>query len=193
MDLQKIVVIMLCTVMLACESNENGANTPSSKAPQHQIMLSADRVGDITAETPFNMHQVTLDFPDYSVEEFTDKKEVGGAPVIRISDNGKPFLILHPDQTKKSIYSVVIQSPHVGNTLGHNIGTVFSDIYSYEETEPCTTGSDELKGKVLCFAPKNPNILYVFAGKSDTPDTQTPPPGILASWKLDSIIWKPVR
>lgn len=191
MDVKKILVIMLCAFMTACGKDETDAKNSSPDTPQQNIMLSVDGVGPINTQTPFNMHKVTLAFPDFSVEEFTDKKDVGGGRVIRVSENGKPVLILHPDQNQKLIYSIVIQSAKVGNTLGHDIGTVFSDIYSYEQTEPCTTGTDELTGKVLCLAPKTPNILYVFAGKSDTPDTQTPPPGILATWKLDSIIWKP--
>lgn len=177
--------------MTACGNDKADTNNSLANTPQQNIILSADGVGPINAQTPFNIHQVTLAFPDFSVEEFTDKKEVDGGRIIRISENGKPILILHPDQDQKLIYSIIIQSTHVGNILGHNIGAIFSDIYSYEQTEACTTGTDELTGKVLCFAPKTPNILYVFSGTSDTPDTQVPPPNILANWKLNSIIWKP--
>lgn len=191
MDLKKILTIVLCAFLTACGNDGTDSKANAEDTLQPHILLSADGVGPINAQTPFNMHKVTLAFPDYSVEEFTDKKELGGDRVIRVSQDGKPLMVIHPDQSQKTIFSIMIQSAKVGNAMGHNIGSVFSDIYSYEQTEPCTTGSDDLKGKVLCLAPQTPNILYVFAGETDTPDTQTPPPGILASWKLDSIVWKP--
>lgn len=191
MDVKNFVAILLCTLMAACGNDKAGPENSTTKQTKASILLSVDGVGPINAQTPFNMHQLTLDFPDYSVEEFTDKKVPDKGRIIRVSENGKPILILHPGQDNKRIYSIIIQSTQVENSLGHSLGTAFSDIYSYELTEPCTTGTDELTGKVLCFAPKTPNILYVFAGHSDSPADQTPPPGILASWKLDAIIWKP--
>ncbi len=186
-----IILFSLLTLFTAgCESAED----PKPKAVDYnvsKIMLSTDGVGPINASTPFNMRQVTRAFQDYSVTEFTQFKKESSTPVIRVSEDGKPLLLINPDNSREKIFSIFIMSNKIGNSLGHELGTQYNKIYNYEETEPCIAGTDDFLGKVLCMAPKAENILYVFSGIWDGPKDEAPPTAILSEWALDSIVWKP--
>lgn len=176
--------------MISCNSNDQ-SEARSPEADDNRIMLSVDGVGPINTSTPFNMHQVTIAFQDYSVTEYTQFTKDNSSLVIRVSENGKPLLLINPDSSHEKIFSIFIQSNKIGNSLGHEIGSIYNTIYTYEETEPCIAGTEEFTGKVLCLAPKTRNILYVFSGIWDGPKNEAPPTAILAEWKLVSIIWKP--
>lgn len=194
MDIKSTVISILITALVAACSKEDvdstrvANTTPSADA---SIMISRDGVGPINASTPFNMHQVTMAFPEYSVTEYTQFKDGNSAPVIRVSEEGKPLITINPDQALEKIFSVFVFSPKIGSALGHTVGQPFSSIYTYEETEPCIPGTDEFAAKVLCIAPKAPNLIYVFTGKWDGPTSETPPVAILSNWILDTIVWKP--
>lgn len=193
MDIKKtLLATLLLTFLAACSSDGQDQNT-QNKAEQasSNIMISRDGVGPINASTPFNMHQVTRAFQDYSVTEYTQFKDGGSVPIIRVSEEGKPLLLINPDQTMENIFSVFVLSPKIGNALGHHIGMAYKDIYNYDETEPCIAGTEDFAEKVLCIAPKTSNILYVFSGKWDGPKDEAPPAAIMSSWTLDSIIWRP--
>jgi hypothetical protein len=181
---------LLLLAMAGCNSDDK-ANIKKPDSNDNRVMLSSDGVGPINASTPFNMHQVTLAFQDYSVTEYTQFTKNNSSPVIRVSEDGKPILLINPDSSNKKIFSIFILSNKIGNALGHEVGSLYNTIYTYQETEPCIAGSEEFAGKVLCMAPKTENILYVFSGSWDGPKDETPPTAILAEWKLDSIVWKP--
>ena len=55
----------------------------------------------------------------------------------------------------------------------------------------CAAASEELTGKVLCYAPRVGNILYLFSGKWSGPTNAIPPQEVLGDWKIEAIIWKP--
>ncbi len=154
-------------------------------------MLSSDGIGPINTSTPFNMHKITVAFPDYSVVEQRQYQKGAASPIIRVSERGIPLMVIYPDTQLENIFSVVIKDNRIGNSLGHNLSSSYSMIYSYETREPCTAGIEELKGKVLCLAPNSPNILYVFSGQWSGPTGQIPPIEVLADWSLESIVWRP--
>lgn len=193
----QITLLMLCSLIVsllaACGSRDDTANTASTqeKAQRNPIVLSADGVGSINASTPFNMHQITRAFQDYSVTEYTQFQKGDSAPVIRISEDGKPLILINPDTDQTGVFSVFVMSNKIGNALGHPIGTPYNKVYNYDSVEPCIAGTEEFTGKVLCLAPGVKNILYVFAGKWDGPKDEVPPAAILSDWTLDTIVWKP--
>ena len=161
------------------------------KAPSDAIFLSTDSVGKITASTPFNIHHITEAFSGLNVSQQTSFQEGEAYPVIRVAKGAKTLLTINPTTDQKSIYSIVIEDNLIHNHLGHRLSTKFSSIYSYDHVEKCLAGQEELSGKTICYAPKMRNILYIFAGRWDGPDGEIPPEDILATWTLDSIIWKP--
>lgn len=191
MSMKVTLLFSLLTLFtVGCGSDEE-AKPKTSGSNVSKIMLSTDGVGPINASTPFNMHQVTLAFQDYSVTEYTQFKKESSTPVIRVSEGGKPLLLINPDNSNEKIFSIFIMSNKIGNSLGHELGTLYNKIYHYKETEPCIAGTDDFLGKVLCMAPKAENILYVFSGIWDGPKDEAPPTAILSEWALDSIVWKP--
>lgn len=185
-----VAVIALSALLSAC-SNDDDKKAVVPTDTVSDIVLSADGVGPLNATTSFNMHQMTVAFSDYSVEEMVNFQQSAPYPVVRISDNGNVLLTVNPDSSRQNIYSIVIEDNKVKNSLGHHLGSVYGDVYTYGQTEKCQSGTEELSGKVLCYAPKTPNILYVFNGKWDGEDGQMPPKELLQDWILESIVWRP--
>lgn len=156
------------------------------------IILTEDGIGPINATTSFNMHQMTLAFSKYSVVEEVNYKDGKPFPAIRISEGVKTIMNIIPDAAHKNIYSVIVEDNIVQNNLGHHLGTPYNQIYSYGQTQPCQMGNADMTGKVLCYAPGAPNILYVFNGTRNGGSVdKVPAADILQGWALESIIWRP--
>ena len=156
-----------------------------------EIVLSASGVGPINATTSFNMHQMTLAFRDYNVVEELNYDSGTPYPVIRISEGVKTIMTLIPDGSQQNIFSIMIEDNLVVNSLGHQLGTNYSEIYTYGQNEECQAGVDDMSGKAICYAPKTPNILYVFSGSTVGEKGVIPAADVLQGWGLDSIIWRP--
>ncbi len=190
-----LLIIMLSLFftigLTACDNDDpqkNTITTPEDKS----IILSADGIGPINATTSFNMHQMTLAFSEYSVVEEVNFLEGNPFPAIRISEGVKTIMNIIPDAAQKNIFSVIIEDNIIQNSLGHHLGTLYNKVYTYGQDEQCQAGSADMSGKVLCYAPNTPNILYVFNGKWDNPATgRVPPADVLQGWALESIIWRP--
>lgn len=185
-----IAVITLSALLSAC-SNDDDKKVAVLEPESTEIVLSADGVGPLNATTTFNMHQMTVAFHDYSVEEMVNFQQSAPYPVIRISKGGNALITINPDSSRQNIYSVVVEDNMVKNSLGHHLGTVYGDVYNYGRTEKCQSGIEEMSGKVMCYAPQTPNILYVFNGKWDGADGKMPPAELLQDWILESIVWRP--
>lgn len=183
-----ITYIFISLTLSACDKKdtENKSNVKIDKS----IVLSADGIGPINATTSFNMHQLTLAFSDYNVVEEVNYQDGNSFPVIRISEGVKTIMTVIPDTSRQNIFSVMIEDNIVTNNLGHHLGSLYSNVYAYGQTEECQAGSNDMAGKVLCYAPKTPNILYVFTG-SGNPEATMPPADVLQGWGLESIIWRP--
>lgn len=172
-------------------SAQTNNETPAS-ATHNRLTVSDQGIGPINGKTRFNIHDIGLDFPNYSVVEELNFQEGDSYPVIRISKDAKRIMTINPTMDLKSIYSVIIEDNLVTNSLSHRLGTVFSDIYTDETNNfKCQAGVEEMSGQVLCIPPKSSNLLYLFTGKWNGPDGEIPPTAILYGWSLESIIWKP--
>ena len=192
--------LLLCislALLAGCSSNDNDNNEPSNQAtaatPSDRLTLSPEGIGPINATTPFNIHLATQAFHGLNVSQQTSFKEGEAYPVIRVAKGAKTLFSINPTADHNGIYSVVIEDNLVHNSLGHRLSTKFSSIYTYGQVEKCMAGREELSGKTICYAPQMRNILYIFTGKWDGPDSEIPPEDVLASWTLDSIIWKPSK
>ncbi len=155
------------------------------------IVLSANGVGPINATTSFNMHQMTLAFSDYNVVEELNYHSGSPYPIIRISEGVKTIMTIVPDGSQQNIFSIIVEDNLIINSLGHRLGTSYSEVYTYGQNEECQAGADDMSGKVICYAPKTPNILYVFNGKADNKTGAVPAADVLQGWGLESIIWRP--
>ena len=184
-----ILIVAMLTLLSACGGKED--NKATVEKEDKSIVLSENGIGPINATTSFNMHQITLAFSDYNVIEEINYLSGHPFPIIRVSEGVKPILTIIPDASQQNIYSVIVEDNIITNSLGHHLGTSYSDVYSYGQTEECQLGSQDMAGKVLCYAPKTPNILYVFNGQKSATNTKVPPAEVLQGWALESMIWRP--
>lgn len=172
----------------ACNEQSNTPTTPPVKPVE---VLSADGIGPINGDTPFNLHDITMAFQGLNVAQRTNYAEGKEYPVITVSKDLKPLLTINPDAKQAKVFSVMVHDNLIVNRLGHPIGSKFTDVYTFGATEECAAGSEELSGKVLCYAPKTGNLLYLFGGTWNGPDGSVPPKDVLAKWQMEAIIWKP--
>ncbi len=202
MTLKWTKTLLLCTLSTLISSCDNGTSEDYAEINNRRtpttvngtsIVLEVDKVGPITAETPFNIHHFTLAFDGLNVSQQTTFQEGEAYPVIRIAKGAKTLMTVNPNADQTGVYSVLIEDNLIKNQLGHRLGSQFSDIYSNGKVEKCLAGQEELSGKTICYAPNTRNILYIFSGRWNGPDGEVPPNKILSKWTLDSIIWKPAR
>ena len=177
-------------LLTACGKNDDKLNKTVENEDK-TIVLAASGIGPINASTSFNMHQMTLAFNNLNVVE--ELNYHGGAPfpVIRISEGVKTIMTIIPDSSQQNIFSVIVEDNMVVNSLGHHLGSNYSEVYTYGQNEECQSGVDDMLGRVICYAPKTPNVLYVFNGKWDGELGKVPTADILQGWGLESIIWRP--
>ncbi|UJS26037.1 DUF1131 family protein [Thiothrix winogradskyi] len=174
--------------MTACDDQANTVVQPTVKPIE---MLSVDGIGPINGNTPFNLHDITMAFQGLNVAQRTNYAEGREYPVITVSQDLKPLLTINPDAKQEKIFSVMVSDNLIGNGLGHALGSRFNEVYAYGATEECRAGAEELSGKVLCYAPKTGNVLYLFGGTWNGPDGSVPPKDVLANWQMEAMIWKP--
>ena len=185
-----VLSFLLVFGLSACSENNDDKKEVSTKQ-ESKIMLSADGIGTLNADSSFNMHQVTLAFGQYNVVEELNYHTGTPYPVIRVADGVKNLMTIIPDASQQNIYSVIVEDNLITNSLGHHLGTPYKTVYA-EKIEQCQAGTEDMLGKALCYAPKTPNIIYVFHGKSgNTIDGKLPSTEDLQEWSLESIIWRP--
>ncbi len=187
---QLTIACFISIFLVSCGNDKDAENSKKESSSNKVIQLSADGVGTINANSAFNMHEVTMSFPDYSVVEELNYHLGAPYPVIRVSKGIKTLLIINPDTKQEKIFSVIIEDNLIKNTLGHRLGTAYNKVYAYGQTEECQLGTEDMAAKVLCYAPKTPNIIYVFNGKGGNGNS-VPPADVLQGWSLESIIWRP--
>jgi len=186
-----IISIFSLLILSGCGKDDDDQMKMAKSEEDKTIVLSANGVGPINATTSFNMHQMTLAFSDYNVVEELNYHSGTPYPVIRISEGVKTLMTIIPDGSQKNIFSIIVEDNIIVNSLGHRLGTNYSDIYTYGQNEECQAGTDDMSGKVICYAPKTPNILYVFNGSSAGEVGVVPSADVLQGWGLESIIWRP--
>ncbi|QQZ28294.1 DUF1131 family protein [Thiothrix subterranea] len=172
----------------ACDDQANTVVQPTVKPIE---MLSVDGIGPINGNTPFNLHDITMAFQGLNVAQRTNYAEGHEYPTITVSQDLKPLLSINPDAKHEKVFSVMVHDNLIGNGLGHALGSRFNEVYAYGATEECRAGAEELSGKVLCYAPKTGNVLYLFGGTWNGPDGSVPPKDVLANWQMEAMIWKP--
>ena len=192
----RFILLTFFISLSACQKSDNhNQDNKSVSLKNAELVISEAGVGPINAQTPFNIHDITqaLQKYDYHVEELKTTTEGESYPVIRVSTDTHVLLLINPDTKQQKIFSVIVKDKHVGNSLGHWLGMKYGSIYSYGRTEQCTPGSEGLSGKVLCYAPKSANVIYMFGDKEENnfPDGELPPIDALSEWDLEAIIWKP--
>lgn len=184
---------VLCC-LTACSGRDDVQASTVENVSNPVFMLSGDGVGPLNAETPFNLVRIGDAFQEYNVAEETHFNNGEKYPVITVRQQVKPLLTINPDFQQKRIFSIIVHDNLVGNKLGHSIGSKFSEIYTPANLEQCAPGVEDWAGKVMCFAPKNTNILYLFSGAVPKVTDTVPKPAEMQDWVLESMVWRaPVK
>nr|CAA6826224.1 MAG: Unknown protein [uncultured Thiotrichaceae bacterium] len=182
--------MMLISCLSACVGDNNAETSSEQETPL--FTLSADGVGPLNSGTPFNLVQIGSAFQDYNVAQETHIEEGSEYSVITVKQHIRELLSINSDYRQESVFSVIVHDNLIGNELGHRLGDKFNEIYSYGETEECAPGLEEWSGKVMCYAPKTNNILYLFENDVyQGADGVVPAPDVMIDWQLASIVWKP--
>ncbi len=195
MDVKNLAVSVLgmavVSFLSACGGDQGHSTADASRETQ-LFVLSADGVGPLNADTPFNLVRIGSAFQDYNVAQETHMEEGGKYPVITVKQRVRDLLSINADYKQEKIFSIIVHDNLIGNELGHRLGDKFSEIYAYGKTEECAPGLEEWSGKVMCYAPKTTNILYLFEnGTSQGSKGEVPAPDAMSDWQLASIVWKP--
>lgn len=184
-----VLTMGIATGLTACSNDDEEKKVTTEK--ENKIVLSADGIGAINASSSFNMHQITLAFSKYNVVEELNYHTGTPYPVIRVADGVKTIMTVIPDAAQQNIYSVIVEDNTISNSLGHHLGTPYKTVYE-EKAEQCQAGAEDMLGKALCYAPKTPNVIYIFNGKSGSSiEGKLPSDEDLQDWILESIIWRP--
>lgn len=191
---QLAMLALLVSHLTACSSRDNVQAATVENVIAPLFMLSADGVGPLNADTPFNLVRIGDAFQEFNVIEETQVNSGDNSRVITVKQQVKPLLTINPDFQQKHIFSVIVHDNLVGNKLGHRIGSTFAEIYTPETLEQCVPGVDDWAGKVMCYAPKNSNILYLFSGVEPKITDQSPKPAEMKDWILEGMVWRaPVK
>lgn len=185
--------IPLALLLSGCSGDVATEHAIAADKQEPLFILSVDGVGPLNADIPFNLISIGDAFQDFNVAQETHFREGEQYPVITVKKKIKPMLSINPDHQRQRIFSVVVHDNLIGNRLGHGIGDSYKMIYTYGQTEECAPGIEEWSGKVMCYAPKTRNILYLFVGDWDGPDGEVPAPDVMADWALEAIVWKPPK
>jgi hypothetical protein len=182
---------MLAVLLLALASAASPRTDPGA-AGGIEIALSpaGDRLGPITARTPFGAAELRSLFAGAVVTEATDASEGELYPMLRIADGDRTLLEIR-SADGKAIYSVEIMPGATVGNLGVRHGETYAQVFGAGPRPACTPGLEEQSGQVICPAPATSHVSLMFDGSWDGPDGELPPPEELQGWTVQRIVWRP--
>ncbi len=185
------LVALLATA--ACASDQTGTgDRPVSPGPKTGIVLSpsGERLGPITAGTPFSAAGLRSLFPAATVTEATGSTEGEPYPVLQVAEDHTPFLELRSADGVRIDTVEIMAGARIGNLdVGH--GAAFAEVFGNGPSPDCVPGIEEQSGQVICPAPSSSHVSLVFTGVWDGPDGELPPPAVLRDWTVERVIWRP--
>ncbi len=153
-----------------------------------RIVITNQSIGGINAATPFTRDAIAAALPGYEIVEGAVDPKARRQTIFKAEKGGKVSLRIYPDAKKSRVISVVVTDPAATPV----IGTAFSKIYPKASAGSCRAGQGKMSGKVFCMAPAALNVIYVFTGKGQNPDSTLPSDKVLADWTVSEIVWQPM-
>jgi Protein of unknown function (DUF1131) len=182
---------ILAAALLALASPASPRTDPGA-AGGIEIALSpaGDRLGPITARTPFGAAELRSLFAGAVVTEATDASEGEPYPMLRVADGNRTLLEIR-SADGNAIYSVEIMPGAPIDNLGVRHGETYAQVFGAGPRPVCAPGLEEQSGQVICPAPATDHLSLVFDGAWDGPDGELPPPEELRTWTVERVIWRP--
>jgi hypothetical protein len=186
-----VVVVLVATAAQASDQAETG-DRPAAHAVRTEVTLSpsGDRLGPITAGTPFSAAALQTLFPAATVREATGHTEGEAYPLLEVIEDQAVLLELRSADGSR-VHSVeILAAARVGN-LGVRHGATYAEVFGGEPRPNCVPGIEEQSGQVVCRAPSSGHVSLVFGGGWVGPDGELPPPEVLRDWTVERVIWQP--
>jgi hypothetical protein len=154
--------------------------------------LQAEGWGGAGAATAFDKNALEVALPGFTVTRETHMSEGMDFPVYSIEDEkGVPLaLVMESGAAPGKIGRMVFEDPRISLEGRVSIGARYAALAAAEPgLEDCLPGVEEASGTVFCADGAAENIRLQFTGDWEGPDGVLPPPGILETWKLSTLVW----
>jgi hypothetical protein len=160
-------------------------------AAAQALVVSAESVGPIVAQTQFSRPSLSGLFPRLEVRDSTDTVADeewetlsiyrGKEEVMQISPcNGGPI---------SNICVIYIRSRSARTSDGARIGDSYKKLL--KKVTDCGAGFEKDNGKVLCKSAAAANVMLVFSVSPVKFEGEMPPPRELLAYKLEELRWLP--
>ena len=172
-------------------SDASTSSSPDAPAdPAASLVITADGVGGLTRDTPYDVAAVGLALPGYDAAEGERSSEGIAYPVIEVSRGGELVMTVEGTEDGTTIDRIWIEKHDNNDGLGFPIGAATTDIFPDGAPTDCLPGVEENSGSAFCPAPSAPNLAYVLDGEWDGPDGTIPPADVLNTWQLRTMYWR---
>ena len=161
----------------------------SSEATAVVLSEAGDKLGPISADTPFDAVELRALFPGHTVTEAVGHAEGDAFRELRIEADDGPLLALRSDRGAILSVEIFELAALRGSIAGH--GDRFSEAFPDGPGTMCEPGMEEESGKVVCSPPRSSHLMFVFEGAWDGPDGVLPPADVLGDWTIRRVIWLP--
>lgn len=154
--------------------------------------LQAEGWGGVGAATAFEKSALEAVLPGFTVTREMRMSEGMEFPVYSIADEeGQSLaLIMEDGAAPGKIGRMIFEDPRVSLHGRVFLGARYGALAAKEPgLEDCLPGVEEASGTVFCADGAAENIRLQFTGDWEGPDGVLPPPGILETWKLSTLVW----
>ncbi len=135
------------------------ANTPPA-AMARSLVLSADGVGGITADTPFTLAAIQAALPGFSVKKGEIQFEEVSSSVFYVELNGKLVMVIEGNDANH-VASFKVYHRLVTGPSGLHVGDSIAKVRTKVALGQCYWGGEEMEGKITCFPPQG-SVNYIF-------------------------------
>lgn len=152
--------------------------------------VTGDSVLGLDADTPVTRDAISRQLGDgFQIRTGMQSNGADVLPYAEVRQNDARVMTVN-GKADGQISSVDIDSPEIKTEWGTHVGSRFSDIYPKALGANCKIGQTEVASAVICQAPQDQRIRYVFSGEWDGPQTLLPPDATLRDWQIKRIIWQ---
>ncbi|MGL4269821.1 MAG: DUF1131 family protein [Plesiomonas sp.] len=152
--------------------------------------VNGDSVLGLDADTPVTADAISRQLGDgYQIRTGMQLNGKDVLPYAEVRQNDARVMTVN-GKADGQVASVDIDSPQIKTQWGTHVGSRFGDIYPQALGANCKIGQVEVTSAVICQAPQDQRIRYVFSGDWNGPQTLLPPDETLRNWQIKQILWQ---
>ncbi len=162
---------------------------PAAIAQAPGVIVSDQGVAGVTAETPYSAEAISKALGGWPVKKATAHSDGVPLPVLEATHDGKRALWVMESKEKGRIGRIFIFDLRAATQAGAMLGTTWADTYAKASEPGCAAGVGADAGTVVCHAPQLRHVTFIFKGPSSAQANTVPPPEVLGSWPMVTMIW----